>query len=107
MIAITSTVAFIEGRTYIVRKTLLFGMPVRTSKMEVPSNGDLVRITWLPGPSNTSRRSAYVGAVGIVQDLCEDGSFCLRLSGGGLLVVGPRYRFDRNVNRRIDGKKRD
>jgi hypothetical protein len=95
MITTTSSVALVEGKTYIVRKTLIFGIPVKAKKMEVPNKGDLIRLTWLPNPKNNpSVRSAYIGSIGVVEDLAPDGSLCLRMENS-MLVAGNEYKFER------------
>lgn len=70
-------------------KPVLFSLPLKFSTM--PSNGDHIRITWLP--NNGFHRNAYIGSEGIVHNVSKDG-FELKMETAWL-IVGHRYKFEK------------
>lgn len=59
-----------------------------------PELGQRVEITWLPNTKNhPTVRNCYIGAVGTVRCVYEDGGFDLQYDSGGWLVVGKDYKY--------------
>jgi hypothetical protein len=57
-------------------------------------NGEKIKITWLPYNNGYPNKNVYIGSEGVVEDLHEDGSFCLRMETAILVVYG-KYKFKR------------
>jgi hypothetical protein len=63
-------------------------------KTAPPELGQRVEITWLPNPVNNPReKSCYIGSVGTVRCVYEDGSFDLQYDSGGWLMVGSEHKY--------------
>lgn len=68
-------------------------IPIR---QKAPIEGSVIKLTWLPNPrNNRSSKSCFIGEIGVVDQVGEDGSFHMTLkSGAGLTIPDKRYRYE-------------
>lgn len=63
-------------------------------KQKPPPIFSRVEITWLPNPiNNSTEKSCYIGSVGTVRKVYEDGSFDLQYDSGAISIVHDKYRY--------------
>lgn len=61
----------------------------------VPIEGRKIEITWFPSCINVPKgtQNPYIGSIGIVEGLKEDGSFFLNMGTSTLVVGNNKYKF--------------
>ncbi len=65
-----------------------------TKKQPPPTFGQRIEITWLPNTEKHPKiKNSYIGSIGTVRKVYEDGSFDLSFDYGGMLMVGKQYRY--------------
>lgn len=59
----------------------------------VPTQGNCIKITWLPMNNAKPNPNCYIGSTGVAEDVKPDGSFTLQMKSGSLMV-GKNYEFE-------------
>jgi len=59
-----------------------------------PKIGERIKITWLPFNNGYPNPNCYIGSVGIVDYLYDNGGFCLNMGGSILCVTRNKFKYE-------------